>query len=92
MLHNPLTRHLDRNNPLDVSGYRTVGGYLGAKRALFELSPEEVQNEVKLANLRGRGGAGFPTGVKWSFVPMGDKAPETNCPNPNPNIMIVTKN
>ena len=73
----PLTQHLDRDNPLDVAGYLNVGGYLGAKRALLELGPQGVQDAVKSANLRGRGGAGFPTGVKWSFVPMGDNAPDT---------------
>jgi len=44
-------------------------GYRGLKRAVFELSPEEVHAEVKTSNIRGRGGAGFPAGVKWGFVP-----------------------
>ena len=73
----PLTQHLDRERPLDAAGYQLVGGYAGAKRAVTQLSPKDVQEEVKAANLRGRGGAGFPTGVKWSFVPMGDQAPES---------------
>ncbi len=49
--------------------YKKKGGYEGAKRAITTMSPEEVIEEVKKSNLRGRGGAGFPTGVKWGFVP-----------------------
>jgi NADH-quinone oxidoreductase subunit F len=52
---------------LDV--YLQHDGYKGLERALKELSPEQVIDEVKRSQLRGRGGAGFPTGVKWSFVP-----------------------
>jgi len=73
----PLTQHLNRQKPLNAAGYQLVGGYEGAKRAITQRSPKDVQEEVKSANLRGRGGAGFPTGVKWSFVPMGEAAPET---------------
>ncbi|MDX1779055.1 MAG: NAD(P)H-dependent oxidoreductase subunit E, partial [Thermodesulfobacteriota bacterium] len=43
-------------------------GYLGAAKALFELTPEQVIEEVKKSGLRGRGGAGFPTGLKWTFA------------------------
>ncbi|HYU57921.1 MAG TPA: NADH-quinone oxidoreductase subunit NuoF [Actinomycetota bacterium] len=53
--------------PLD--GYRASGGYEGLRKALA-MSPEEVIEEVKASGLRGRGGAGFPTGTKWSFVPQ----------------------
>ena len=53
--------------PLD--GYRATGGYAGLERALT-MTPAEVIQEVKASGLRGRGGAGFPTGVKWSFVPQ----------------------
>ena len=52
---------------LDV--YRSRGGYAGARKALTGMSPEQVVEEVKRSNLRGRGGAGFPAGVKWSFLP-----------------------
>jgi NADH-quinone oxidoreductase subunit F len=50
--------------------YVTSGGYAGLRRAL-ELRPDEVVNEVKTASLLGRGGAGFPAGVKWGFCPPG---------------------
>ena len=53
--------------PTDLDDYIANGGYEGLKKAL-SLSPEEVVNEVKLSGLRGRGGGGFPTGMKWSFL------------------------
>ncbi len=59
---------------LDV--YEAAEGYAAARKAVTQMAPEEIQNAVKDANLRGRGGAGFPTGLKWSFVPMGDAAGE----------------
>ncbi|MEZ4633302.1 MAG: NADH-quinone oxidoreductase subunit NuoF [Deinococcales bacterium] len=52
--------------------YRSHGGYEAAKRALTSQKPEDVVNEVKNSGLRGRGGAGFPTGVKWTFMPKPD--------------------
>src|SRR5436853_2881352 len=47
--------------------YRRNGGYAAAEKA-FKMSPEEITEEVKKSGLRGRGGAGFPTGMKWSFI------------------------
>src|ERR687891_1939013 len=72
----PLTQNirLDRD-PLDLKGYEQAGGYQAARRALKDMAPEEVTQVVKDSRLRGRGGAGFPTGMKWSFVPMGEEAP-----------------
>ncbi|AEG31414.1 NADH-quinone oxidoreductase subunit NuoF [Thiomicrospira cyclica] len=59
--------HLDRSWDIDV--YIAQGGYEVWKRVLAgELSPQEIIDEVKTSNLRGRGGAGFPTGLKWSFM------------------------
>ena len=49
-------------------------GYQGLRKAL-QMSPADVADLVKKSKLRGRGGAGFPTGMKWSFVPMGKEAP-----------------
>ena len=54
-------------NPVDFDDYVAHGGYTALKRAL-EMSPEAVINEVKQSGLRGRGGGGFPTGNKWSFL------------------------
>src|SRR3954471_2637126 len=59
--------HLERSRTLDV--YRRNGGYEAIKKVLDSMSPDDVINEVKASALRGRGGAGFPTGMKWSFVP-----------------------
>src|SRR5712675_3583252 len=56
--------------------YVAHDGYKGMERALKELTPDQVIDEVKKSNLRGRGGAGFPTGMKWSFVPKESAKPK----------------
>ena len=56
-----------RIDPLSIEDYEASGGYQALRKALT-LSPEEIINEVKISGLRGRGGAGFPTGLKWSFA------------------------
>jgi len=61
--------------PLDLAAREKAGGYAALRRALKEMSPQDVQDAVKDSKLRGRGGAGFGTGMKWGFVPMGDDAP-----------------
>lgn len=73
----PLTSRVDLSTPLDLKAYEAVGGYQGLRRAIRQLTPKEVQNLVKEARLRGRGGAGFSTGLKWSFIPMDVDSPET---------------
>jgi len=55
-------------NPEDITEYIAQGGYDGLSKAITQMTPEEVIKEVKDAGLRGRGGAGFPTGLKWEFV------------------------
>jgi NADH-quinone oxidoreductase subunit F len=59
---------------LDVKAYEQAGGYQGLRKAL-KMAPNDVVEVVKQSGLRGRGGAGFPTGVKWSFVPRGANSP-----------------
>ncbi len=58
--------HIENGHTLKV--YRETGGYESLKKALG-MSSDDIINEVKTSSLRGRGGAGFPTGMKWSFVP-----------------------
>ncbi|OIR13944.1 NADH-quinone oxidoreductase subunit F [mine drainage metagenome] len=69
------TMHFDQ--PWTLENYLKVGGYQALRKVLAEkLSPEAIIAEVKASGLRGRGGAGFPTGLKWSFMPrnyQGDK-------------------
>jgi NADH-quinone oxidoreductase subunit F len=72
----PLTRHIRPDGePLGIAEYERAGGYGALRKALGEMTPSQVRDEVKASNLRGRGGAGFPTAAKWDFVPMGDDAP-----------------
>jgi NADH-quinone oxidoreductase subunit F len=62
--------HLKPKQRHTLKGYRSVGGYKQWERILREKpSPESLIEEIKLSALRGRGGAGFPTGLKWSFMP-----------------------
>ena len=68
-----LLRHRDVPNIRDINVYIAKGGYEALRKALGEMRPEEVTDVVKAAGLRGRGGAGFPAGVKWSFIPKGVK-------------------
>ncbi len=55
-------------NPEDINDYMAVDGYKALEKVLTEMKPEDVIDLLKTANLRGRGGAGFPTGMKWSFA------------------------
>ncbi|CBL45452.1 NADH dehydrogenase I, chain F [gamma proteobacterium HdN1] len=59
---------------LDIKTYEAMEGYAALRKALTEMKPADVQAEIKASGLRGRGGAGFPTGVKWSLIPMGPDA------------------
>jgi NADH-quinone oxidoreductase subunit F len=75
-MEQPLTKNIRPGEaPLDLKAYEQAGGYQAVRKALQGMTPQEVTELVKASNLRGRGGAGFPTGQKWSFVPMGDDAP-----------------
>ena len=72
----PLTEYIKPDGePLSIKEYERTGGYQALRRALKEMTPSDVQKVVKDSGLRGRGGAGFNTGMKWSFVPMGNDAP-----------------
>jgi NADH-quinone oxidoreductase subunit F len=63
-----LTRNVNRPNPAHIDSYLVNEGYVALPRALNEMTPEEVIDEVRFSRLRGRGGAGFPAGMKWDFA------------------------
>jgi len=63
-----------------ISVYEGIGGYTAIKKAL-KMTPNEIIDEVKKSNLRGRGGACFPTGLKWSFMPQNTDKPKYLCVN-----------
>jgi len=76
-MEKPLTEHLGADGrPLTLKEYEKVGGYESVRKVLKGMTPQEVQGVVKDSNLRGRGGAGFNTGLKWSFVPMNGSKPK----------------
>ena len=62
-----ILRNCGHINPERIEDYITTGGYQSLRKVLFEMAPEQVIDEVKRSGLRGRGGAGFPTGLKWEF-------------------------
>jgi NADH-quinone oxidoreductase subunit F len=71
----PLTKDMKPDNgTLTLQEYEHIGGYQGMRKAL-RMEPKEVTDLVTRSGLRGRGGAGFPTGSKWAFVPIGKDAP-----------------
>jgi len=67
-----LLRHRDIENIHHIDVYRQHGGYEALRQAVTTMTPDEVIDVVKASNLRGRGGAGFPTGAKWSFIPRNE--------------------
>ena len=75
-METPLTKNIPSNGdaPLDLKAYEKAGGYESLRKAL-RMAPAEITELVTKSKLRGRGGAGFSTGMKWSFVPMGKDAP-----------------
>ena len=74
-MEKPLTQHIKNDGTwLTLKEYENVGGYRALKKAL-KMKPADVIKEVKDSGLKGRGGAGFPTGVKWSLVPSAGDSP-----------------
>lgn len=76
-----LLANIDKPDSHTLAVYEAGGGYRGLRRALKEMSPANVVDLVKASGLRGRGGAGFPTGLKWSFLPKDHRGPIYLCVN-----------
>jgi NADH-quinone oxidoreductase subunit F len=70
-----LTRNIHRNDSEKISTYLANGGYQAVQKA-FNYTPDDVIKMIKQSGLRGRGGAGFPAGVKWGFMPKGSDQPK----------------
>ncbi|MEY4330607.1 MAG: hypothetical protein RL609_1355 [Bacteroidota bacterium] len=70
-----LLEHIDVPGIQTLNVYRQKGGYETLKKALSSMSPDQIVEEVKTSGLRGRGGAGFPTGMKWSFLAKPEGVP-----------------
>src|SRR5260221_8251943 len=75
-----VTRHFGQENSHRLETYLKDKGYEGARKALTQMTPAQVIGEVKKSRLRGLGGAGFPTGNKWSFIPQS---------NPKPKYLVI---
>jgi len=81
-------RHI---NPKDIEDYIALGGYTSLHKTLFQMTPEQVVEEVKKANLRGRGGGGFPTGLKWETTKNAPGTPKyvlVNCDEGDPGAYM----
>ena len=76
-----LLANISKPNSHTLAVYQSGGGYQALRRALREQSPKDVMEVVRSSNLRGRGGAGFPTGLKWSFLPEKHPGPFYMCVN-----------
>lgn len=75
-MHRILTRNIDRPNPAQIDSYIYNEGYLALPHALNDMKPEDVIEEVRISHLRGRGGAGFPAGMKWDFASRASRKPK----------------
>ncbi len=71
-----LFRYVEDPDQPKIETFEAHGGYVAWRKALTSMKPEQVAGEVKNAGLRGRGGAGFPTGIKWGFIPKGSPKPK----------------
>lgn len=76
-----LLKRILKDNSDHIDSYISDGGYLGLKKAIKDMSPVQVIDLVRASGLRGRGGAGFPTGLKWTFLPKDHSGPIYLCIN-----------
>jgi NADP-reducing hydrogenase subunit HndC len=78
-------------NPRDINDYIALGGYSALSKALFQMTPEQVLEEIRKSKLRGRGGGGFPTGVKWETTRNAPGEPKyviVNCDEGDPGAYM----
>ena len=75
-----LSRYFGDAEARTLAGWKKRGGYKALEKALG-MAPADIVNVIKESGLRGRGGAGFPTGMKWSFMKPGDGKPHYLCCN-----------
>ncbi len=76
-----ISKRFGMRNSRKIDIYLQTEGYQALEKALKQMTPDQIIDEVKKSNLRGRGGAGFPAGMKWSFVPK-DTAASRNTFSP----------
>jgi NADH-quinone oxidoreductase subunit F len=86
-----LARYVDDLSQPHIDGYERNGGYQAWKKAVNEMTPDQITEEVKKSSLRGRGGAGFPTGQKWGFVPKNTDKPIYLCCNADESEPLTFK-
>jgi len=78
-------------NPREIDDYIALGGYSALSKALLQMTPEQVLGEIKKSNLRGRGGGGFPTGIKWETTRNAPGEPKyviVNCDEGDPGAYM----
>jgi NADH-quinone oxidoreductase subunit F len=81
----------NRIDPTSIEDYLAVGGYTALSKSLFELSPKQIMDEVKRSGLRGRGGGGFPTAIKWESARRAEGSPKYiigNCDEGDPGAYM----
>src|SRR4030043_370441 len=81
----------NRIDPTSIEDYLAVGGYTALSKSLFELSPKQIMDEVRRSGLRGRGGGGFPTAVKWESARRAEGSPKyiiANCDEGDPGAYM----
>jgi NADH-quinone oxidoreductase subunit F len=76
-----LLRRVGKPDSQSLAGYRADGGYRALSKAVNEMTPAQIVDAVKTSGLRGRGGAGFPCGLKWTFLPKDHPGPIYLCVN-----------